>query len=268
MKWAILWIAFIFKAHAIDLAFMSSLERQTLAADLQNLCHIGDRPGAEEGRRIFRETFGFAFDCQALSAFLKQHVQLIVKDWAKRKSVLVPDFEEGRDVSRVISQYARAANLGGILYQLYREEFGDGEKLSFRYPVAGEEREILLAPESGIIQVSNSFFVLSSSSMVASLLRLSSLFHEAAHISDPGLGHVVCQSGLFKGRLSCDDSLRSAYGLQGMFLVIAASLCDECSDGEKRHLTFSGRNKLRRVNSLWPFVFGLKEFWEQSLSDW
>ncbi len=260
---------------------MSPDERQIIKRDLDNLCRLDYRLTPTRQAKFFRDTFDFPFDCFHLRDFLERHIQLITKDWGQVKGVIrveldhPPNWSERKYYAKLIEtwknysypyilQHARAAHLGALLDELFRQQVGDSARFYFAYPHDGGEEKLLLGPKSGIVQVSGRFFFSAgeypnlerSDAMANSIFRLSSLFHEAMHSLGPEFNHIACRKkGRLRGRDSCDSDWRGSYGLQGMFLIIAQSLCRQCSKEEKAVLFLAGMERLEHINSRWIVGF-------------
>ena len=126
----------------------------------------------------------------------------------------------------------------------------------FKY-VRDDGEAILLPmhiPRTGIILIRNEFFIdheespnPDTNSMVNSLIRLGSLFHEARHSDGDRFNflHVPCnENDLFP--FDCDDTVNGSKGVEFLFYSYAANICgdDYCSEQDREFLLAFGRSML------------------------
>ena len=262
-------------------------ERLTIERDLDNLCRLNyNLPFANKQslERRLRELMGIdAITCEQLQTFLRERIQVILKELAGDNIFL--DMDEGdvdsptlREVNwvlslahenlRVIRNGGYASSLGGTLYirlksplrerflapELAAQDLGFG----FRYTTPrGESKTLPIQAHQNIIQVADKFFLSPTHpnnhqqfAIANSLYRIGVLLHEVHHsVDELRFQHVPCQ---YSDQL-CDDVHDDPHTLGSLFLHYAWNLCalsHQCSAQELVNLNARTWEMLRHINHL------------------
>lgn len=154
--------------------------------------------------------------------------------------------EGGKKVKIVMS------NLGTALYLI-----GKMNNFLLGLQMPGLERLPVTSPRVGILQIGESLFEMGRTKnnkleRDSSLMRVSTLFHEARHSDGNrkslGFAHAICPPGHdYAGFSACDFSLNGAYSVGYQVGRVAAENCKKCSVAQREALRLDYLDSLSRV---------------------
>ena len=264
--------------------------REIIEGDLENLCRLnfGARlDGQQEMENILEEMLGIEkVGCAGIKGFFQDRVRLLIRDFSSKNIVLADGFgverkyerdtriDESIAIStmmlRLAARGAYAAHVGSMIYidlhnprirnYLVRHSTLEASSIEFYfdYTSVDGERKTLPLSESvpRIISVSDGFFMRDEypnqqdiQAAANSVYRVSALIHESFHNEDEA-NHVVCRDLRFEGKKRCNETIYGPYGVENVFILYAANICDDCSAEERGILISEGRRRLiQRINS-------------------
>lgn len=143
-------------------------------------------------------------------------------------------------------------NLGGLLYSQ-----GKLQSKLVSIPVAGE-KIFINSPRVGVVQIGEGLFTswavegTPKNSVANSLLRLSTLIHEARHSDGNGdnatFPHARCPLGHeLAGNYACDNKSNGPYVLNALTLKHFLKTCTNCTNIEKQTIMLFQSDSLSRI---------------------
>jgi hypothetical protein len=211
-------------------------------------------------------------NARSLSTWLQERVTYILPDDGSnfRFAYIVPQHQTvyGSFVSNSGNSGLAARNWGGILYNIYQNQHGNGaDGLLFQFD---DQLLPYRSPRTGIMQIGPNLFGADDSlsgddeasvghRMTKSLFRLNVIFHEARHsdgntaAGNLSFEHAVCPSDgsvppELAGEMACDGKWNGAYNVGRQVLDTLLNSCDsKCSEPDRAQLESIVIDLLSRV---------------------